>query len=82
MYVKKVLSAAIAALLIASVGMITAVQADVEIDVDTVGDVDLTITTTPDGTLSIIYNGRDLLAEINSLRSSLVILRPKLMWVP
>lgn len=64
------LSVVITALLIVSVGATLPVKADTDVSVYTVGDVNLTVEIV-DGSLTLTYNGRDILAEINSLKSSL-----------
>lgn len=69
-YSKKMLSILLATLLTLSLLTIIPVKADVDISVYTVGDVNLTVEIV-DGTLHIIYNGVDLLTELNSLGNSI-----------
>ena len=69
-YSKKMLSVLLATLLTLSLLTIIPVKADVDISVYTVGDVNLTVEIV-DGTLHIIYNGVDLLTELNSLGNSI-----------
>ena len=69
-YSKKMLSVLIATLLTLSLLTTIPVKADVYVSIDTVGDVNLTVEIV-DGTLHIIYNGVDLLTELNGLQSSI-----------
>lgn len=68
-YSKKMLSILIATLLTVSIGITVPVKADVDVSVSTVGDVNLTVEIV-DGSLTIIYNGVNILAELNSLQNS------------
>lgn len=69
LYSKKMLSILVVTLLSISIVMAVPVYADVDVSVSTVGDVSLTVAIT-DGTLTIIYNGVDLLAELQGLQTS------------
>ncbi len=69
-YSKKLLSILVSTLVTLSLLTAIPVKADVDVSVYTVGDVNMTVEIV-DGDLHIIYNGVDLLAELNSLHGSI-----------
>ena len=71
---KKFVSITITLLLIASIGTIIPVKADTDVTVYTVGDVTLTVNIT-NGSLLLIYDGIDILAEIHYVQQRMFYLQ-------